>query len=153
MEVWLMVTSLMRRRPFADFDDFHTRLDRLFEDVVASGEKRDWTTAIDVIKNEDHLVVRADKPGLEPDDIKIQVEDDILTVSGEHEESREEKDENFVRRERRYGSFTRSIALPTGIHPDKIEATCKDGVLEVTVPLPEQAKKKAVEIKPKAPEK
>lgn len=55
-------------------------------------------------------------------------------------------------RERRYGSFTRSIALPTGIDPDKIEATCKDGVLEVTVPLPEEAKKRAGEIKPKAAE-
>jgi HSP20 family protein len=144
-----MASALTRWRPFTEFADLHTRLDRLFEDVVANGERRDWTAAVDVIKRNGNLVIRADMPGLEPEDIKIQVEDDILTVSGEHEESTESKDEDFVRRERRYGSFSRSIALPTGADPDKIEAGCKDGVVEVTVPLPEQAKKKAVEIKPK----
>jgi HSP20 family protein len=67
-----------------------------------------------------------------------------------NEESKEEKDENFIRRERRYGSFMRSIALPAGVDSDKVQATCKDGVLEVTVPMPKEAKKKAVEITPKA---
>jgi HSP20 family protein len=147
-----MASALTRWRPFTDFGDLHTRLDRLFEDVVASGERRDWTAAVDIIKRNGNLVVRADMPGLEPDDIKIKVEDDILTVSGEHEESKEEKDEDFVRRERRYGSFSRSIALPAGADPDKIEAACKDGVVEVTIPLPEQTKKKAVAIKPKVAE-
>lgn len=145
-----MAITLTRRRPFADFSDLHTRLDRLFEDVVAGGEKREWTAAVDVIKKNGNLVVRAEMPGLDPDDIEIQVEDDILTVSGEHEESKEDKDENFIRRERRYGSFTRSIALPAGVDPNAIEATSKDGVVEVSVPLPEQAGKKTVEIKPTA---
>jgi HSP20 family protein len=144
-----MANALTRWRPFTEFGDLHTRLDRLFEDVVASGERRDWTAAVDVIKKDDKLVVRADMPGLKPEDIKIKVEDDILTVSGEHEESEEEKDENFVRRERRYGSFSRSMALPSGVDADKIDASFKDGVLEVTVPLPKQSEAKAVEIKPK----
>jgi HSP20 family protein len=142
-----MATALSRRRPFADFADLHTRLDRLFEDVVAGGERREWTPAIDVIRKDANLVVRIDMPGLEPDDIKVRVEDDILTVSGEHEESKEEKDENFIRRERRYGSFMRSVALPAGVDSSKIKATTDNGVLEVTVPMPEQAKAKAVEIK------
>jgi HSP20 family protein len=145
-----MARALTRWRPFPDFADLHTRLDRLFEDVVTNGESRDWTAAVDVIKRNGDLVVRADMPGLKPEDIKIEVADDILTVSGEHEESKEEKDEDFVRRERRYGAFSRSIALPAGADPDKIEAACKDGVVEITVPFPEQTKKKAVEIKPKA---
>jgi HSP20 family protein len=145
-----MPGALTRWRPFPDFADLHTRLDRLFEDVVANGERRDWTAAVDVVKKNGDLVIRADMPGLKAEDIKINVEDDILTVSGEHEESEEEKNEDFVRRERRYGSFSRSIALPVGTDPDKIEAASKDGVLEVRVPLPDQANKKAVEIKPKA---
>lgn len=146
-----MATALAPRRPFADFADLHTRLDRLFEDLVAGDEARgEWAPAIDAIKGDGKLVVRADMPGIKPDEVKIQVEDDILTVSGEHEESKEEKGEKFVRRERRYGSFSRSIALPTGVDPDKIKATVKDGVVEVTVPMPEEAKKKAIEIKAKA---
>jgi HSP20 family protein len=145
-----MPTALARRRPFADFAELHTQLDRLFEDLVANGERREWTPAIDVVRDKDKIVVRADMPGIKPDEIKIEVQDDILTVSGEHEESKEEKDEKFVRRERRYGSFMRSIALPAGVDPDKIAATSKNGVLEVTVPMPQETKKKAVEIKPKA---
>ena len=104
-----------------------------------------------MIRDKGKLIVRADMPGIKLEEVKVEVEDDILTVSGEHEESKEEKDEKFVRRERRYGSFMRSIALPPGVDPDKVAATVKDGVLEVTVPLPEEAKqKKAVEVKPKA---
>lgn len=145
-----MATGLTRRRPFEDFAELHTRLDRLFEDLVASGKRGEWTPAIDVVRDKDNLVVRADMPGIKPEEVKVEVEGDILTVSGEHEESREEKDENFVRRERRYGSLARSIALPPGVDPDKVAATVKDGVLEVTVPLPQEAKqKRAVEVKPK----
>jgi HSP20 family protein len=103
-----------------------------------------------VIRDKGNLVVRADMPGIKPEEVKVVVENDILTVSGEHEESKEEKDEKFVRRERRYGSFMRSIALPAGVDPDKVTATVKDGVLEVSVPLPEEAKKKAIEVKPTA---
>ena len=145
-----MARAITRRRPFADFAELHTRLDRLFEDLVAEGERREWTPAVDVVREEAKIVVRADMPGIKPEEIKISVDDDILTISGEHEETKEEKDEQFVRRERRYGSFMRSIALPAGVDPEKIEATSKDGVLEVTVPTPVEAKKKTVEITPKA---
>lgn len=146
-----MATALTRRRPFEDFAELHTRIDRLFEDLVAGGKRGEWTPAIDVIREKGHLILRADMPGIKPDEVKVEVEDDILTVSGEHEESKEEKDEKFVRRERRYGSFVRSIALPSGVDSDKVTATVKDGVLEVSVPLPQEAKeKKAVEVKPQA---
>jgi HSP20 family protein len=145
-----MATALTRRRPFEDFAGLHTRLDRLFEDLVADGKRGEWAPAVDVIRDKGKLIVRADMPGVKPEDIDIKVEDDILTVSGEHQEIKEEKEEKFVRRERRYGSFTRSIALPTGVDTEKITATVNDGVLEVTVPLPEETTKKAVEIKAKA---
>ena len=82
--------------------------------------------------------------------VKIEVDDDILTVSGAHEEKKEEKDKDFLRRERRYGSFTRSMALPAGVDAKKIKAKTHDGVVEVTIPLPKDTKKEAVTITPTA---
>ncbi len=92
--------------------------------------------------------------GLKPDEVKIEVEGDLLTISGEHEETTEEKaeDEHYVRRERRYGAFSRSLRLPAPIPADEIEATCKDGVLEVSIPKPAEAEAKRVAIKAKAGE-
>jgi HSP20 family protein len=145
-----MATALSRRRPFEDFAALQTRLDRLLEDVVGEGKRGEWTPAIDLIRDKDKLTLRVDMPGITPDDVKIEVRDDIITVSGQHEEATEEKDENYVRRERRFGSFSRSIALPSGVDPDKIEATSKDGVVEVTIPLPAEKKARSVEIKPTA---
>jgi len=145
-----MATTLTRRRPFENFAGLQSRLDRLFEDVVGEGKRGDWTTAIDLIREKDKLILRADMPGITPDDVKIEVRDDIITVSGQHEEKKEETDESFVRRERRFGSFSRSIALPSGVDASRIEATSKDGVVEVTIPLPAEKKATSVEIKPKA---
>jgi HSP20 family protein len=145
-----MATALTRRRPFEDFAALQSRLDRLLEDVVGEGKRGEWTPAIDLVRDEDKLVLRADMPGITPEDVKIEVRDDIITVSGQHEEKKEEKDENYVRRERRFGSFSRSIALPGGVDPDRIEATSKDGVVEITIPLPAEKKPKSVQIKPKS---
>ena len=95
-------------------------------------------------------MVRADIPGIKPEEVKIEVEDDILTVSGQHEERKEEKDENdYLRRERRYGSFVRSLALPAGVEAKKIKAKTHDGVVEVTIPLPKE-EKQTVTITPTA---
>ena len=88
-----MATALTRRRPFEDFAELHTRIDRMFEDLVAGGKRGEWTPAIDEIRDTGMLVVRADMPGIKPEEVKVEVEDDILTVSGEHEESKEVKDE------------------------------------------------------------
>jgi HSP20 family protein len=144
-----MPVTLTRWDPFAELGELRSRLDRLF-DEWPDGRERAWTPAIDVVREEGHLVVRADLPGIKPEEVKIEVEDDILTVSGEHQESKEEKDKHYVRRERRYGSFSRSMALPAGVDPKKIEAKAHDGVVEVTVPLPEEAQKEPVRITPTA---
>jgi HSP20 family protein len=116
----MATTNLTRWRPFEDFGDVRTRLDRAFEDLVADGG-RGGTPALDVIRNSDNLVVRANMPGVKPDEVKIQVSDDVLTVSGEHQEAKEEKEESF-----------------------------KDGVLEVTIPTPQAQKAAPIEIKAKA---
>jgi HSP20 family protein len=96
-----------------------------------------WSPAVDVHRDDGKLIVRADLPGYKPDEIKVEFEGDILALSGEHEESSEGNEQNFLRRERRYGAFRRSFVLPPKVDPDAIAAVIHEGVLEVTVPLPE----------------
>ena len=97
----------------------------------------------DVVKKEGELVLRADLPGVKPDEIEVEVEDGVLTVSGEHEEKTEEKEGRYLRRERRFGSFSRSMALPEGVRSEDIEATTSDGVLELKIPVPVPKEKPA----------
>ena len=144
-----MTTELTEWRPFSDFAELRHRLDQVFRDL-GDGGQRGWVPSVDLVKEEDRMVLRADLPGIKPDEVKIEVEDDVLTVSGEHREEKEEKKEKYVRRERRYGSFSRSLTLPEGVKADDIDATTEDGVLEVAIPLPKSEKKQPVEIKPKA---
>jgi HSP20 family protein len=144
------MVSLTRRQPFGDFADLHDRLDRLFDRMTDAGG---FVPAVDIVREKDCLKVKADVPGIKPEEVKIKAEDGVLTISGEHEERKEEKgeEERFIRRERSYGYFSRSMALPEGVDPETIEATTADGVLEVKVPLPGlEEKKKTVEITPKA---
>jgi HSP20 family protein len=140
--------GVTRWSPFGELDELQARLNRMFDQF--NGGERTWTPAIDVVRDDGDLVVRAELPGIKPDEVRIEVENDILTVSGEHRESKEEKDKKYVRRERRYGSFSRSIALPAGVNPEKIKAKTHDGVVEVTIPLPTKASKEPVKITPTA---
>ena len=138
-------STLERWSPFADLGDLRLRLDRLFEDF--SGPRGSWGPAMDVIRKEDELVLKVDLPGITLDEVKIEVDDGMLTVSGEHEEKVDEEKDRVIRRERHYGSFCRSMPLPSGVEPEQIKATCKDGLLEVAVPLP-KPEKKSVTITP-----
>ena len=141
-----MAGPLVRWDPFAELSELRSRFDRMLDQF--EGREGSWTPAIDVERDDGNLVIHAELPGIKPDEVKIEVEDDILTVSGEHQESKEEKGKQYMRRERRYGSFARSIALPAGVDPKKIKAKTHDGVVDVTVPLPKDTKKAAVKITP-----
>jgi HSP20 family protein len=143
-----MPAPLVRWDPFAELSDMRARLDRMFGQF--DGAERSWTPAIDVVRDDGNLIVRADVPGTKAKDVNIEVEDDILTISGQHEEHTDEQHKHYVRHERRCGSFSRSIALPAGIDPKKIKAKTHDGVVEVTIPLPKEAKKQKVQITPTA---
>ncbi len=144
-----MAGALQRWDPFSELSDLRMRFDRLFGDL-GEPRGRTWMPAVDVVREDGNLVLRADVPGIKPEEVKIEVEDDILTISGEHEETKEEKEKEYVRRERRYGSFYRSMALPAGVDPKAIKAETKDGVVEVTVPLPTEAAKEKITITPTA---
>ena len=138
-----MATEIAEWRPLAEL---RQRVDQMFHDVAENGIGGS-SLSLDVIRRDDSIVIRADIPGIEPDEVEIEVEDGILTVSGEHSGESEEKDEHYVRRERHFGSFSRSMSLPPGVDADAIEATTTNGVLEVTVPVPKEQAAKKVEIK------
>lgn len=97
-----------------------------------------WVPPLEVRQHGNELVVSADLPGLAPDDVHIDVEDGVLTISGERRQSSEDRHEGFYRSERSYGAFSRSIALPDGVDEEQVQARFDHGVLEVTVPLPTQ---------------
>jgi HSP20 family protein len=99
---------------------------------------RSWIPALDIVENDDDYVLRADLPGLTEQDINVELHNDVLTVSGERKSEHEERKQGYHRVERNSGSFRRSVRLPEGVSPDSIRATFERGVLEVTVPKPEQ---------------
>ncbi len=141
-----MATDIAEWRPLSEL---RHRVDQMFRDVAAEGGLATLSPSMDVVRRDDAIVIRADIPGLGSDDVEISVEDGVLTISGEHEDRHDEETERFVRRERRVGSFSRSMTLPRGVKPDDIEATAADGVLEVTVPLPQEEARQVVEVKSK----
>ena len=143
-----MATGSTRWHPFAEREDLHGRSDRMLAEME-SGERRKWSLAVDIIERGDEYLLRADVPGIEADEIKIEVENDVLTVSAEYEESEEEEKDNYLRRERRYGSASRSIHPPKGSDAGPDPATCKDGVVEVSVPKANAEERQAITITPK----
>lgn len=143
-----MALPTRRTGPLGELAGLRERFDRMFEDIVER-EPGMIRPAIDVVDRDDALVMRAEVPGMTPEEVSIELADDVLTIRGRHEESKEEKEERFVRRERRVGSFARSVVLPPGTDPDAIEATVKDGVLEVRIPHPKSEEPKRIEVKAK----
>jgi HSP20 family protein len=106
-----------------------------------------WAPPVDIFEKQDHLVVRAEVPGVRKEDMDVRIENGVLTLHGERKEEKEVKEENAHLMERVYGSFTRSFSLPMTVDATKVTAHYKDGVLEVTVPKVESAKPKRIEIK------
>ena len=127
-------------------------LQNLFESVfdapspTRSGALRRWMPAMDLVEGDDNFVLRADLPGLTQDDIKIEFEDRTLTVSGERKAEHEVKKDGYVRVERAFGTFSRSLTLPQGVDPEGVTASFDNGVLEVTIPKPEAHKPRRIEI-------
>jgi HSP20 family protein len=108
-----------------------------------------WSPQVEVRERDNNIVVRADLPGLSRDDIDIEVDDDALIIHGERHNDWEDEQEGYYRSERSYGSFYRAIPLPEGVDPNACNATFKDGVLEVTLPKPQQAQSKGRKIQVK----
>ena len=142
--------ALVRWEPLRELNTIQGEVNRLFntffDTPVTAGVARRWLPAMDLVEGADHFVLRADLPGLSEEDVAIEVEDGVLTVSGERKAEHEENDEGYHRVERAYGSFSRSLTLPEGVDPDAVEASFDRGVLEVRIPKPEQRKPRKVAI-------
>ncbi len=142
--------ALVRWDPIRELDalqgDMNRLFDRFFENRTANGTARRWIPAMDLVETDDHLVLRGDLPGLTEDDVNIEIRDNVLTVSGERKAEHEDRGEGYHRVERAFGSFSRSLSLPQGIDPEKVDANFKNGVLEVRIPKPAEAKPTRVQI-------
>jgi HSP20 family protein len=129
-------------------------INRLFDNIFLSGLTAEETMAssyfapaVDIAEQENEYVVKVELPGVAKEDVKISLESNILTIKGEKKQEKEEKNKNFHRVERSYGSFQRSFTLPSSVKNDKIDAVFNSGILTVTLPKSEEAKPKQIEVK------
>jgi HSP20 family protein len=139
--------------PFRDLSTIQERMNQIFEDALSRSRGRDegirtgmWTPAVDIYENNDSVVVKAELPGVEKDQISVEVKDGILSLRGERKFEKEVKEESYHRIERSYGNFQRSFSLPVSVDQEKVTAKFKDGVLEVKLPKKEQARPKQIKV-------
>ena len=145
--------AVVRWEPLRELGTLQNEMNRLFNtvfDAPASptngGTMRRWMPAMDLVETDDHFVLRADLPGLSESDVNIEVEDRVLTVSGERKSEHETTKEGYHRVERAFGAFSRSLTLPEGVEADAVQATFDRGVLEVRIPKPEESKPRRISI-------
>lgn len=143
--------AVIRWEPARELQSIQSEMNRLFGTVFDTqtgdgGALRRWIPAMDLVEEGDEFVLRADLPGVREDDVKVELEDNVLTVAGERRSEHEQRADGYRRIERASGSFSRSLTLPEGIDPDGIAARFERGVLEVRVPKPEQRKPRRVAI-------
>src|SRR3954453_1088958 len=135
--------AIVRWEPLREFSTLQNEMNRLFNTVFDAptaggngGTLRRWMPAMDLVETGDHFVLRADLPGLSEQDVNIEVEGRVLTVSGERKAGHESTKEGYHRGERAFGAFSRSLTLPEGIDPEAVEASFDKVVLEVRIPKP-----------------
>ena len=137
--------------PFENLADIREEMNRLFDRSFLrrfdGGLDGDFAPAIDVAEEKDSFLVRADLPGLSKDDVSVTLQDNYLTIKGEKKHEVETKEASYYHKERAYGTFTRTIALPVTVDAKKIDAQFKDGVLHVRLPKSEEAKPKQIDVK------
>ena len=144
---------IVRWEPLREFSTLQNEMNRLFNTVFDTpapvgngGTLRRWLPAMDLVESGDHFVLKADLPGLGEEDVNIEVEDRVLTISGERKAEHEVNKDGYHRIERAFGAFSRSLTLPEGIDADAVQATFDRGVLEVRIPKPEERKPRKISI-------
>ena len=144
--------TIVRWEPLREFSTLQNEMNRLFNTVFDGpangngGTLRRWMPAMDLVESGDHFVLRADLPGLAEGDVRIELEDTTLTISGERTAEHASRDEGYYRVERAFGPFSRTLQLPKGIDPEAVSASFDRGVLEVRIPKPEERKPRRIEI-------
>jgi HSP20 family protein len=147
-------------RPFSDLTRWERDMERMMDDFFDRRMRPWWperwlrtegfstnVPALDVFEEKDELVVKAELPGIEKDNVEVNLTDHTLTIKGEKKKEEEVKEEKYYRSERSYGSFVRTLQLPADVQSDKVKASFKNGVLEVRLPKTEEAKGKEIKVK------
>src|SRR5688500_796001 len=142
------MATLVRWEPFREIAQLQGEMGRLVNGLLEGQgrESQGWIPPLDVWETESELVYAFDLRGMSEDQIQIEVQDDTLSVSGERGQETKEQDDRFFRLERRYGNSARGLGLPAGIDESKIEASYANGVLEIRVPKPEEAKPRRIQL-------
>ncbi len=145
--------DLVKWNPWREMETFSDRINRFFEDAFLPGTwLRDeggltnWRPVADIYDHDDKIVIKAELPGVDKKDIHVNLENGVLTLSGERSYENEVKEDNYYRKERSYGKFHRAFTLPAGLDPEKIEAEYKDGILKIEIPKPEEKKAKKIKV-------
>lgn len=147
------MSTIVRWQPANELVSLRDAMNRLFEDSWVGS--RGWNLpnawsepTVDVYEDKDNVVVKAAIPGFKPEDVDITLTGNTLSLTGELKEESEQKDTNYLRRETRTGSFSRTIELPTGLQSDKADAKFENGILTITLPKAEEIKPKSIKVKP-----
>lgn len=148
--------AIVRWDPTRELDSLQSEMNRLFSSFFetpvrpanggATTVARRWIPAMDLVETADQFVLKADLPGMTEADVTIELESGVLTIAGERKTEHEDKHEGYYRLERATGSFSRALTLSEGVDPEGVEASFDNGVLEVRIPKPEQAKPRRVQI-------
>ncbi len=148
--------AVVRWDPIREIDSLQGEMNRLFSSFFDSppahagagngSAARRWLPAMDLVETGEHFVLKADLPGMTEADVNIELEKNVLTISGERKAEREEQHKGYYRLERASGAFSRALTLPDGVDADAVAATFDNGVLEVRIPKPVQAKPRRVQI-------
>jgi HSP20 family protein len=144
---------LVRWRPNMGMPTIHDEMERVFDNFFGLDRKRtelerfDWTPRVNVVEHEDRFEITAEIPGMNKEDVQIELHDNLMTIKGEKQYEKEEKESNYHICERSYGTFQRSFALPQNVKDDNIEAEYNNGVLTVNLPKKEPAKPKEIKVK------
>jgi HSP20 family protein len=141
----MFVSIVMRPDPFS------TEMSRLFDTLLTGSDglsQQRWSPAMDLVEADDHFVLKADVPGMSEDDVRIEIRDNALTVSGERKAEHERSERGWHRVERSFGRFSRTLTLPEGIDPDAVTASFARGVLSVRIPKPAERRPRVVTVSP-----
>ena len=147
------MTTLMRWDPFRELEDMSDRLNRMFARpaVRTNGKETltvaDWSPTVDISETDGEYLIKAELPEVKKDDVKVTLEDGILTIQGERRREKDEKTTKYHRVERSYGSFVRSFRLPDQVDENGVKAEYRDGMLNLRIPKSEKAKPRAIEVK------
>ncbi len=147
------MNAIMRWDPFRELEEMSDRLNRMFaRPAIWTNAKEaltvaDWTPTVDISETEGEYLIKAELPEVKKEDVKINLEDGVLTIQGERRHEKEVKGTKYHRIERAYGSFVRSFSLPDQVDESKVKAEFKEGVLNLHLPKSEKAKSRAIEVK------